>query len=84
MINVNDPEKTNKYGKTENALECQAKCQETKGCGWFNWDDEKDCWLKTERGDKKAAPGGVSGPKLCEEGINAISPTMLIECLSLF
>ena len=78
MKNVKDPNKGNTYGKTENALECQNICVKTKGCGWFNRDDEKMCWLKTGRGNKKeAAKGGVSGPKSCEEGISQISPTML-------
>ena len=77
MTNVKDPSKKNKYGTTESALECWNLCQKTKGCGWFNWDDEKNCWLKTSRGEEAAAPEGVSGPKFCEEGTNAISPTLL-------
>ena len=77
MKNVKDPSKKNKYGTTESALECWNLCQKTKGCGWFNWDDEKMCWLKTGRGNKEAAPGGVSGPKSCEEGMSRIPSSTL-------
>ena len=84
MKNVKDPSKKNTYGTTKNAIECREICIKTKGCGWFNWDDEKMCWLKTGKGNKAAAPGGVSGPKSCEEGMSRISPTMLTECLRLF
>ena len=72
MKDVKNPKKNNNYGTTKNALECRDKCRKTKGCGWFNWDDEKSCWLKTSRGKEAAAPEGVSGPKFCEEGTNAI------------
>ena len=74
---LNKPDGNNNYGTEKDALECQAKCQETKGCGWFNFDDEKDCWLKTIRGDEKPNPGGVSGPRICGEGKNYITPTLL-------
>ena len=62
---------------TKSALTCQRICQETRECGWFNWDEEGMCWLKKSRGTKADAPEGVSGPRSCEEGKNYITPTLL-------
>ena len=67
---LNKKDSNNNFGNTQDALACQNKCQTTPGCGWFDRDKEGDCWLKTRRGYKAPAPGGVSGPKSCEEGMS--------------
>jgi len=60
-----DGRKNNNYGKTKNARDCQKKCKEIEGCGWFNWDGS-DCFLKTARGSgPKKMQGGITGPKNC-------------------
>ena len=69
---MNQPGKdNNNYGKTKDALACHGKCLKTQGCGWFNWDNEGNCWLKKSKGEEKIdEAGGVSGPRSCEEGKN--------------
>ena len=61
LINEN---KTNNYGPTEKAVDCQIICQKKEGCTWFNWDGE--CYLKTGKGNKKEAEGKVTGPAQCK------------------
>ena len=58
---------SNNYGKTDSAEACQLKCRETKGCRWFNWSKEKDCYLKTRKGEMKVVEkGGATGPRKCK------------------
>ena len=62
------PEKKgdNNYGMTENARACQALCQETPKCEWFNWQKNKGCFLKTSMGNEsRDEPGGATGPGFC-------------------
>ena len=59
----------NNYG-SKDANECKTLCQNTARCGWFNVNEEGQCFLKTARGTKKNQPNAVTGPKHCDKGIN--------------
>ena len=66
---------SNNYGKTENAKACQLKCQETKLCKWFNWNNKKDCFLKTDKGTEISwEVGAVTGPRDCPGKYNRMRP----------
>ena len=54
------------YGTKNSAEECQALCKATSGCKWFNWDKDKKCWLKTQKGSQMNAKGAVTGPSQCQ------------------
>ena len=64
---ISDGKPYNMYGITDNAAECQGKCQSTNGCKWFNWDDSGQCWLLKKRDIKRPYPmqDGASGPRSC-------------------
>ena len=56
----------NDYGETEDAEECQALCQKTALCQWFDWDSKNKCYLKTAKGNKsRGEPGAATGPGFC-------------------
>lgn len=59
------PGGNNDYGVKNSAEECQEQCQALEKCAWWNWDQDKHCWLKTEQGKEKAVKNSVTGPKNC-------------------
>ena len=51
---------------TYSATECQKMCQKVEKCKYFTWRrDNKECWLKKERGGSDPNENAVSGPKFC-------------------
>ncbi len=44
---------------------CQVLCQRRSPCRYWTWSPPDNCFLKTARGEEKAAAGFVSGEKTC-------------------
>jgi len=59
------PGGNNDYGLKASVEECQAQCQAVEGCAWWNWDQDKHCWLKTKQGKEKPVKNSVTGPRNC-------------------
>merc|ERR1711874_522634 len=78
---LNKPGGNNMYGTKNSAEECQALCKATSGCKWFNWDKDKKCWLKTQKGSQMNAKGAVTGPSQCQATTTTTTAT---EGLKLF
>ena len=51
---------------TYSAAACQKMCQEIGKCKYFTWrKDNKQCWLKKEKGGSRPNENAISGPKYC-------------------
>ena len=48
------------------STECQKLCQQIDQCKYFTWrKDNKECWLKEEKGTSNYNVNAISGPKFC-------------------
>ena len=63
--NVDRPHRGRVHIKNS-ATACQLLCQEVEFCKYFTWrKDNRECWLKNEKGTADHNENAISGPKLC-------------------